>query len=274
MPSGSFQVACVGQTFTQGGFAALLALHRHVEVARPRHRLRVVVDSAWARSTPCAFSISSTRIQWIWGSRGTGCSPSRRRRRSGGSRRSARGRARSRTRRRPRAPAVPDTVHRLAELRRVLRLRLARARPSRRPARAPGSSSGRSASAPQPDSGRQRRAGGRGAEEGAALGRRPARRPGSSARSASRPGSAPTRRPQGAALRLGRGSSVHLLGSDAAAAPGRIRLEARRVRVVAVHAEEVGLLRRPTSRCASRARPPASRGTCRRGTGRTAGTTR
>ena len=52
MPSGSCQVAPTGQTFTQGGLLALLALHRHVELALLGHRLRVVVGVGVLTSTP------------------------------------------------------------------------------------------------------------------------------------------------------------------------------------------------------------------------------
>ncbi len=203
---------------------------------------------------PCAFSISSTRIHWICGCRATGCSPSRRRRRSAGSRCSARGRARSRRRRRGRGRSVP-TVDLLCRTAPSIRFSSrARMRVSSSLGRARGSACGGSSSMPQP---RQRRS------------RAPAEAERRNCADATRACAASqrlVRHALGVAASAGRrtGSSglahrFSLLRACRAGGSGSRRLEARRVRVVAVHAQEVGLLPVPRAGpLAVHARPPVA----------------
>ncbi len=98
MPSGSVQVAPVGQTLVHGGFAALLAGDRHVEVALLRDLLGVVVGVGVREVDALLLLHLRARGSSASAGRATGCSPRRRRRRSAGSRCSARCRARRRTR--------------------------------------------------------------------------------------------------------------------------------------------------------------------------------
>ena len=99
MPSGSVQVAPVGQVLTHGGLRHCWHGHRHVEVALLRDLLRLVVGVGVGEVD--ALLLLHLRAPGSSGSgdRGTGCSPRRTRRRSAGSRCSGTGRARSRTRR-------------------------------------------------------------------------------------------------------------------------------------------------------------------------------
>ena len=169
-----------------------------------------------AKSMPFSLSISSTRIQWICGSR-LWLFSSTQRRRSDGSRRSARGRARSRTRRPAWRASVARPITTPCRSARVLlalevREDLAPARPSR----ARGSACGRSDVCVS-------RAG---PAAGGRCGGSPRRRTGTSRRV--KP-SAAHRRP----------TSPPAFGGGGSGSIGLNRVRARRV---AVHAEQVGLL--------------------------------
>ncbi len=85
MPSSSFQVASTGQTLHAGRVVALLALHRHVELVRVRHRVVVVAVAACQvdrRPSPSPARGCSELL----GRAGRGCSPGGRPRRTCGSR--------------------------------------------------------------------------------------------------------------------------------------------------------------------------------------------
>ena len=253
MPSGSVQVAPVGQTFVQGGVAALLAGDRHVEVALLGHLARAgSTGRRRVKSTPFSLSIESTRIHWTCGSRDWLFSVD-----AGVD-----------------AAAAADAARDVERVARTCTPGIGPAcRPPSRPCRTARvysrsiSASGR-AQAVLRDlvqalraAGRQQEAGGRGGRARRELAARHAvdgRR---------RLVSGVHRRTPHCATSPGR-------AGGAGAGFGSSGLKRGWCGLWQLRAQQVASCARSTRRCAGRARRPASRGASRRGTGRTAGTTR
>ena len=97
MPSFSVQVAPVGQTFVHGALRQCWHARRHVEAAGSGTCRRRVVRIGVGEIDALLLVHRQHADPLHLRTRATGCSPRRTRRRSGGSRCSARGRARRRT---------------------------------------------------------------------------------------------------------------------------------------------------------------------------------